>query len=417
MKLLFIAVTLTAVVAAKEDRNLTAESNVNRRYTVESVELRPVELNRLSQPLRERITALIGLHFDPGVFDEVMGRIRRELRNWAVSMRLDRGTVPERIKVIFEAKKERQEVELTVPRLTYHSKENFSFVSDIGWRDGGNNLRFGIVSNNDDLVERYSGARGSYERTALAGGRLRLGVELEAWRSQWNPAVEKGLAENAGVPGVYRTRVNVQPSATMTLIRPLTLQLGVSVERVETQYPLARHELSSAAFMTLRFQRRWEPMPDRHGQLEATYGLRSGTGLLASDFIFSRHLWRAHYDLRGNRDEITISAQAGLIEGRAPLFERFILGNSTTLRGWSKYDIAPFGADRMAHFSAGYRYRWARVVYDTGAAWNAGASSKLRHSVGVGVTTNGSPSISAMVAFPLRGDGAITPIFITGLNF
>ena len=32
---------------------------------------------------------------------------------------------------------------------------------------------------------------------------------------------------------------------------------------------------------------------------------------------------------------------AGVLTGTAPLFERFSLGNTTTLRGWNKYDLAP----------------------------------------------------------------------------
>ena len=38
---------------------------------------------------------------------------------------------------------------------------------------------------------------------------------------------------------------------------------------------------------------------------------------------------------------------AGFITGRAPLFERFVLGNGTTLRGWNKFQLDPLGGSRM----------------------------------------------------------------------
>ena len=59
---------------------------------------------------------------------------------------------------------------------------------------------------------------------------------------------------------------------------------------------------------------------------------------------------------------------AGITTGRAPLFERFVLGNSSTLRGWNKYDLDPLGGNRMVHNSVEYRYGAFQVFYDTGAA-------------------------------------------------
>ena len=35
---------------------------------------------------------------------------------------------------------------------------------------------------------------------------------------------------------------------------------------------------------------------------------------------------------------------AGTISGRAPLFERFALGDTRTLRGWNKFDVDQWGA-------------------------------------------------------------------------
>jgi outer membrane protein assembly factor BamA len=104
------------------------------------------------------------------------------------------------------------------------------------------------------------------------------------------------------------------------------------------------------------------------------------------------------------------------VNGQAPLFERFALGNSRTLRGWNKYDVDPLGGERMAHGSVDYRFRWFRVIYDTGSAWRRGGPVRVRHSLALGLTHKGASGFSAMVAFPIR-EGSIDPIFITGINF
>ena len=50
---------------------------------------------------------------------------------------------------------------------------------------------------------------------------------------------------------------------------------------------------------------------------------------------------------------------AGVINGDAPLYERFVLGDSTTLRGWNKFDLDPLGGSHVVHGSIDYRYRFA----------------------------------------------------------
>ena len=99
--------------------------------------------------------------------------------------------------------------------------------------------------------------------------------------------------------------------------------------------------------------------------------------------------------------------------GKAPLFDRFVLGTSTTLRGWDKYDLDPLGGNRVAYGSVGYGYRMLRTFYDTGAIWDKGTRATVRQSAGIGVKVEG---ILFAVAFPIRSDH-MEPIFIAGMNF
>ena len=108
-----------------------------------------------------------------------------------------------------------------------------------------------------------------------------------------------------------------------------------------------------------------------------------------------------------------VTFQAGLISGHAPLYERLVLGNSSTLRGWNKYDIDPLGGSRMASGSVEYRYRVFQIFYDAGAVWDKGQDPTPRNSVGVGLRKDG---FSLAVAFPLK-DGRVDPVFMAGMNF
>ena len=92
---------------------------------------------------------------------------------------------------------------------------------------------------------------------------------------------------------------------------------------------------------------------------------------------------------------------AGLITGRAPLFERFVVGTSSLLRGWNRYDIDPLGGNRLVHNSVDYRYRFADVFYDAGSLWSHGKPPALKHSVGIGARSS---IFSLAVAVPVQGE-------------
>jgi outer membrane protein assembly factor BamA len=106
---------------------------------------------------------------------------------------------------------------------------------------------------------------------------------------------------------------------------------------------------------------------------------------------------------------------AGSTSGHAPLFERFALGDTRTLRGWNKFDVNPLGGARVAHASVQYKYRWAGVFYDTGAAWDRGEDAEVRHAAGVVVAvTRSGPYLT--VGFPLR-NANFYPLFMLTMNF
>jgi outer membrane protein assembly factor BamA len=117
--------------------------------------------------------------------------------------------------------------------------------------------------------------------------------------------------------------------------------------------------------------------------------------------------------LTRGKNVIIDELSGGMIAGRAPMFERFVLGNASTLRGWNKYELDPAGGNRMAHNSVEYRYGAFQVFYDTGAIWDRNDTAVVRHSVGVGLRQG---VFSLALAFPLR-EGRIEPIVMMGMNY
>jgi hypothetical protein len=406
-----VLLMLAATPAVAGDRD---PANVNSRYTVESIEIVPPGKHKVSDELREAINRLVGARFDHEALSAIGRRIRRELHARMVTMKVTRGTKPEHVQVSFEPSFGRgKSGDVVVPRLIYHSKNNFTYGVDARFASGPNAVSFGVLTDNDELVERYSGIRAGFERGGIAGDRLAFRFDLESWRAQWTRATQLALDDAPEVPGIYRTRFQFRPAVVVTPVAGLTLTAGMSLQRFETQFPTARTEASTAAIASLRLDRRWELSPGRFHRVDAGYGVRSATRSLDSDFVYTRHSVDAAYSFRSRRESVTASLLAGSIHGRAPLFERFVLGNSRTLRGWNRFDVAPLGGDRVVHGSLDYRWRWFRAVYDAGSVWDHGLKAKLRQSIGAGLGHDGA---WLLVAFPIR-EGRAEPMVVAGINF
>ncbi len=164
---------------------------------------------------------------------------------------------------------------------------------------------------------------------------------------------------------------------------------------------------------TQRYHRRVEGSGAYQQEWDAGYSLRAATNVLGSDFAYARHQGDVQYVCSWGRGQILDDLTAGAITGQAPLFERFILGNSTMLRGWNRFDIDPLGGSRMVANTVEYRYRLFDVFYDSGAIWDQGEGAVLRHSLGIGIRQGGA---YAALAFPIR-EGHIEPVFMVGMNY
>jgi hypothetical protein len=417
MKLLLLAALAAACWADTNqlDALIASDLNVNSRYTVESIDFSGQRPARLSSSVIEQMQRLIGQKLNLEAVDQLARTITSELRARSTAFHLARGGAPGHVRVFFDIDRRTTDFDVAIPTLSYHSREGWSGAGQVTITNGPNAFTFAGVSNGNDLVERYSGVKARYERMAPGTERVRLGFEFDDYREQYNNSSISSLGA-----GAYRSRRNFEPSATFVLAKPLTLTVGMSFESLDGSLRAAKTESANAVIETLRFHKPWAEAEAGKQVLDAGYSLRAATTILGSSTAYTRHAFTVRYAWVRERQSVELETLAGMISGRAPLFERFVLGNSATLRGWDKYELAPLGGNRVAYASVTYGYRRMRVFYDTGSVWDKGNKPALKQSAGAGVATGlglfGKEALLIALAFPIR-QGHVEPVFIAGMNF
>lgn len=393
--------------------NSQSEINVNSRYVVESVEFSGADEGAFSTDLRQSVKKLIGENLDSEALDQLGKRIRKELHVRSVSHRVLRGFTPDHVRVVFEIKGPPTKFEVSVPKFLYDSKQGWSAVVEGTSTIAHNSFTLGLVSDNDETTERYTGVTARYENNRVGTDRVRFRMDFGSYHEQWNRATLVANHETGDMLGIYRTRQEFEPVATIVVSKPLTVSFGAAFDRFESQFPTGLIEQgTNAAVAAVRYRLQTEES-DYRQDFDAGYSLRLATHLLDSDFAYARHRADVRYVLAVGNHRVIDEFMAGFIMGTAPLFERFVLGTSATLRGWNRFDIDPLGGDRMVHNSLEYRYRIFQVFYDTGAIWDRNLDPVARHSVGVGLRHDG---FSVAVAFPVK-EGRTEPIFMVSMNY
>jgi Omp85 superfamily domain len=404
-----------------------SEFNVNTRYTVESVIISgdgwtanlasDQNTERISTSLRKQISALIGDKLNPSKIDELSGKLRKEFQARTVTHRVLRGETPQSVQVLFEIRLRPTRFDVLVPKFLYTSTQGFSGAVEASAAVGGHNgLALGLVSDADELVERYTGFTARYENTHLGSDRIHAGFEFASFHEQWNSATRNALAEapasSGETIGLYRSRKDIAPEVTLVIAKPLTVSVGAAFQQMQESTPAGQTDAANALTADLHFHRRLDDS-DSQTELDADYNVRAASRLLASDFVYVRHGWTFRYVLSHGRHVLSDRAAGGVLAGRAPLFERFVLGNSIYLRGWNRFEVNPLGGNRFAHNSVEYRYGPFEAFYDSGAVWDSGQPVMVRHSFGWGMHQG---PVFLAVAFPARA-GKAYPVFMVGMNY
>jgi len=403
------------VVSISDDGSLV--ENINARYTVESVEIQGIPDSEISQALRDRLQALVGRRLDHDEAEELDDRLEAERPGFDVTRRISRGSERGRIRVVFEfsEKEGTRWIPFTASRskFVYHSEQGWSGVLDIPMGNRNHRVTAGFAfDNNDDLIEEYSGFRFGFESRKLATDRLGARIEISDFNQTWKDPTLLALAVDPGIPEPYRERLTVDPSVTFALTPFVRVTGGASISELESLSNSPASQMASALLARVDYDQRWH-QPRVTQRVEASYEFRSATEALESDLIYKRHLGKVRYRYTQRRSTVIADLALGGITGDAPLFERFSLGDSSTLRGWNKYDIAPAGGDRVFHASLEYRYRVLGLFLDSGSVWDSNSEMRIRLSSGFGVQSD---NAFVTLAFPLNSDD-LGVTFTMGVRF
>ncbi len=403
--------------------HLGAAVNVNSRYIVEAVDLNGFNAAKLSDTVRDRIQAMIGQPYDTDAIDAVEKELRKEIHAKAVTEHIAKGSNQESIRLVYDVTRRTAGLDISVPKFLYHSKQGWSGQVDASAAVTKNQtLSFGIVSDGDELAERFAGINARYENLHVGSEKVRFQFLFESYHEQWNSTTTGEIENPASMtrqeqlesPNIYRSRRNFQPLVTFVIAKPLLLSVGASFMRLDEDIPLVQAESSNALLIGLRYHKQIGTTEDYVQTFDSDYEFKSALKELGSGYIFTKHRWQGGYNWTKGHQTISDVVTVGFISGRAPLDERFVVGTSSLLRGWNRYDIDPLGGNRLLHNSVEYRYRKAGVFYDCGSLWSLGRIPHLLHSVGIGIHES---IFSVAVAFPVRTDGRIEPTLLVGMNY
>jgi hypothetical protein len=395
-------------------------TNVNARHVVEDVELRGVRDDEVSADLRAALQGLAGRQFDPDEADQLETRLRDALPEHHVSRRSVRGSQPGRITLVFDVRRADWarwlRFEPQDANLIFHSKQGWgaslplSFSSDTLLISPTFAIDIG-----DELIEEYGGFSLRIESRRVGSERLGAYLEWSTFDQTWREPTLSALAVSSGGPEPYRNRTSLTPMLKFAITRQLSVAGGVRVTELD---PLSEAEglpsqMANAAIGSVTFSERSPSRRRPRHQVDASLTAIAGTEALESDLVYRRYVGQAGYVFRQAHHEVRVTGMGGRTSGNAPLFERFSLGDSRTLRGWNKYDIAPAGGDRMFHASLEYSFRALGLFLDAGSVWDAGTDRRVRFATGLTATPG--PAFFT-VGFPLN-TSEFGAVFTMGVRF
>ena len=186
-----------------------SEFNVNSRYTVETVMVSGDgwtanvaadhdQDGKLSSGLRKEIRSLIGEKLNPTVLDDLARRLRKEFHARTVEHHVLRGKSPDYVQVVFDIQLRPTRFDVSVPKFLYNAKQGWTGALEGTASVNHNGFTFGIVSDGDELAERYAGLVARYENNRLGSDRVRLRFQFESYHQQWNGNTR---AEAPAAPG------------------------------------------------------------------------------------------------------------------------------------------------------------------------------------------------------------------------
>lgn len=374
-------------VAAPISEDGALGENINARYPVETVALEGVPRSLISDSLWNELQKMVGQPLNNTEADRLRESLQSELGpRYAVERKVRRGTQPRQLAVVYEAIKQPMLRWETPPSIfAYHQKQGPSlFVNDEVdlAKDFGLQLLYGLGSNGDELTERYKGFRLALEKTRIGTERLGFRLELTSYGTMWKSDTLRASESAPEIPGIYRSRRAIAPVVAFAMTPDIYVTAGFEATELEMQFPEVHWESVRLGTAGVRFQHTFRNGGTRN-EIAGGYAVRTAARSLESDFTYTRHSWDWLYFHKRDKNIVKLKFQAGRLTGSAPLFERFSAGNSDSLRGWNKFEIAPLGGSRTAAGTFEIGRSDIRVFYDAGSVWDEARPIAIRHSIGL----------------------------------
>jgi hypothetical protein len=349
---------------------------------VESAQVTGVTRSAYSDALETEIQLMVGKRVDHLEADHLKEKLDAELKHrYEIKENIRKGTRPDTVTVVYEAKFIPWIPERSLPEVgAYHPQQGISAFVDGTIFKG---ITLGMGTDGDSLIERYKGYTTGYEARMLGTPHLGAKVRFETFGMLWKSQTLDNLLLSPAVPGAYRTRQAIEPSIAFAFNRSLYATVGANFTELEMMLPTEHWESAHEATASLVYKSPTLKRGSGTHEFTGEYEIRTGTRTLDSDFVYTRHFWDGGYTGKFGRNKITFSYFGGRVTGSPPLFERFSLGNTQTLRGWNKYDIDPIGGNRVFHLSTEWSYKYFGVFMDNGSIWNSGEDATNRSSFGV----------------------------------
>jgi hypothetical protein len=409
------AVRVVFVVAHMRDQDRRGDANA--RYLIERVEIRGVSDDNVAADLNTEAQTLVGKPLGSEDVDKLEEKIRTAFPDYNVSRQVNRGRRSRELRLSFvlDLRESARWLRFTpaTSSLLYHSDQGWGTLMDFSI--GGRDFRVTpivAIDQGDDLIEEYSGFGVRVESRKLGTRRLGASFEWTTFDQDWREQTLAALVVNPVVPGIYDDRNTITPLVNFAITRQLSVGGGVGITELEPFADIGASQMANAYVARVRFDSKWRQGRTTH-EVDSQFELREASDSLESDFNYTRYFARGWYAYRRSHHTVIASGLAGGIDGPAPLFERFSLGDSQTLRGWNKYDIAPAGGDRVFHTSLDYRFHGFGFFLDSGSVWDNGTESRVRVAAGFGF--HGDPFFMT-VGFPLNTDD-VRAVFSAGVRF
>jgi len=349
---------------------------------VESVDVKGVARSAYSSSLDSELQLMVGKRVDHLEADHLKEKLLAELKDgYEISDKFQKGTKPNTVAIVYDAKVIPWIPERTFPEVgAYHPKQGISAFVDGNIYKG---LTLGLGTDGDTLTERYKGYTAGYESRMLGTRYVGAKIRFSTFGLLWKRQTLELLDVSPEIPGAYRTRQAIEPSLAFALNRTISATAGFNFVELHMMNPQEHWESAHEATASFRYLSPKLKSGSGTSEITSGYEVRTAAHNLNSDFVYTRHYWDGGYSGKFGKNQFKFSYLAGRITGDPPLFERFSLGNTQTLRGWNKYDIDPIGGNRVYHFSTQWTYRFFGVFADNGSIWNSGDDAVNRSSIGV----------------------------------